>query len=89
MDKEEMWQAVLAQLQFNTSPANFATWFQNTQILSKEDGHVVVSTPNNFSKEWIEGKYHKLIAKILHNLDQEIKEIKYVVGGGADRKSVV
>ncbi len=79
MENEETWQAVLAQLQFHISPANFATWLQNTRILSKNDGQVIISAPNNFSKEWIESKYHKLISKILHNLDPEFKDIKYVV----------
>lgn len=80
-----MWQAVLAQIQFHASPANFATWFQNTNILEKKDGGVIISTPNNFSKEWLEGKYHKLICRILHNLDEEIKEVKYVVSSGGLR----
>lgn len=77
MTKEELWQAVLAQVQFNMSPANFATWFKNTKILDKTGEKVIVSVPNNFSKEWLENKYNKSILKILRDLDQEIKEIKY------------
>lgn len=87
MNPQEMWQAVLAQLQFHTSPANFATWFKNTFILKKEGNTVVVSTPNTFSKEWIENKYHKLISKILKNLDDEIKEVKYVVNREVQNKN--
>lgn len=79
MNKEELWEAVLAQIQFNTSPANFATWFKKTKISSKKGGEVVVSVPNNFSKDWLKNKYHKLILKILHNLDSDIKEINYKV----------
>jgi len=79
MNQEELWQALLAQIQFNISKANFATWFKNTGILSKKEGQVLVSVPNNFSKEWLENKYNKVIFKILHNLDEEIKEVKYAV----------
>jgi len=79
MDKEELWQALLAQIQFNISKANFATWFKNTNIISKKNGEVVIGVPNHFSKEWLENKYHKLIFKILKSLDEEIKEIKYSV----------
>ena len=61
MTKEELWQATLAQLQFQISQANFATWLKNTYILAKKGGQVVVSVPNNFSKEWLENKYHKLL----------------------------
>lgn len=79
MSNDELWQALLAQIQFNISKANFATWFKNTGIFSKKEGEIVVSVPNNFSKEWLENKYNKTILKILHNLDDSIKEIKYSV----------
>jgi chromosomal replication initiator protein len=80
MAKEELWQAVLAQVQLNISQANFATWFKNTEIVSQEENQVVVSVPNSFAKEWLENKYGKIILKILHSLDEEIKEVKYTVG---------
>ena len=79
MTKEELWQATLAQLQFQISQANFATWLKNTYILAKKGGQVVVSVPNNFSKEWLENKYNKLIFKILRNLDNEVREVNYTV----------
>lgn len=82
MLKEELWQAVLAQLQFQISPANFATWLKNTYILSKKDGQLLVSVPNNFSKEWLENKYNKLIFHIIRDLDTEVKEVKYTVEKG-------
>ncbi len=80
MNNDELWQAVLAQIQLNISSANFATWFKNTQITSKKNGEVLVSVPNSFAKEWLEQKYNKFIYKILHSLDEEIKEIRYEVG---------
>jgi len=80
MTKEELWQAVLAQVQLTISQANFATWFKNTGVVSKEGSKVVVSVPNSFAKEWLENKYDKIIIKILRSLDEEIKEVKYAVG---------
>ncbi len=80
MSNEELWQAVLAQIQLNISPANFATWFKNTEIVSQKDGRVIISTPNSFVKEWLENKYRKNIIKILHNLDEQIKEVVFEIG---------
>lgn len=80
MTKEELWQAVLAQVQLNISQANFATWFKNTKILSQEDGEIIISVPNSFVKEWLEQKYNKIVFKILHGLDEDIKEVKYIIG---------
>ncbi|MCH8049029.1 chromosomal replication initiator protein DnaA [Patescibacteria group bacterium] len=79
MSKEELWQAALEQLQFQISPANFATWLKNTYILSQKDGQLLISVPNNFSKEWLENKYNKIIFHIIRGLDIEVKEIKYTV----------
>jgi chromosomal replication initiator protein len=80
MNGQDLWQSVLAQIQLIVSPANFSTWFKNTDISEKKDGVIVISVPNLFTKEWIEKKYHKEIVKILHSLGENVKEIKYVVG---------
>ena len=80
MSNEELWQTVLAQVQLNISPANFATWFKNTEITSQKEGQVSVSAPNSFVKEWLENKYGKNILKILHSLDERIKEVSFEIG---------
>ncbi len=78
--KEELWQAVLAQTQLTISQANFATWFRDTKIVSQEKNQIIVSVPNSFAREWLENKYGKTILKILHGLDEEIKEVQYKIG---------
>ncbi|HEY0090495.1 MAG TPA: DnaA N-terminal domain-containing protein, partial [Candidatus Lokiarchaeia archaeon] len=80
MTNEELWQAVLAQTQLNISQANFATWFKNTEIISQKGGKITVLVPNSFAKEWLENKYNKTILKTLHELSEEIKEVKYIIG---------
>ena len=80
MTTEELWQAVLAQIQLDISPANFATWFKNTGIVNLKEGEAIVSVPNSFAKEWLEQKYNKNILKILRDLNDEIKEVSYILG---------
>lgn len=46
----------------------------------------MVSVPNNFSKEWLENKYNKLIFHIIHDLNAEIREIRYAVGAPSQQK---
>lgn len=87
MNEKELWQSILAQVQFQISQANFATWFRNTKISEIKGGQMIVSVPNNFSKEWLENKYHKVLLKILYKLSPEIKEIKYVVGAAQPLKT--
>ena len=79
MNNEELWQAILSQIQLNISKANFSTWFKNTNILSREKGSIIIGVPNSFSKEWLEKKYNKLILKGLQDLNERVKNIEYKV----------
>ena len=80
MDKEQIWQAVLGEIELNISRANFTTWFKNTFISSFENGEVVICVPNAFTKAWLEKKYHQEIYKALQNVSEaEIQNITYKV----------
>ena len=63
MDTSSAWQTVLGELEVSLSKANFTTWFKNTKLLSANGGQVVIGVPNIFTKEWLENKYHKQIAR--------------------------
>jgi chromosomal replication initiator protein len=89
MKKQDLWQAVLAQIELNVSPANFATWFKNTEILSKNNEKIVISVPNSFVKEWLENKYQKEILRIIHSLDAKIKKIDFLVNKVALKPSLI
>ena len=80
MTNEELWKAVLGEMELSLTKANFITWFRNTSILSKDKSAVVVSVPNGFIKEWLENKFNKRILQSIRNLTPEIREIKYLIG---------
>ncbi len=79
MNTQELWQAVMAQIQLDISSANYSTWFKNTSLDDVKKGKAIVTAPNSFVKEWLANKYHKKIFKILYNLDSNIKEVDYAV----------
>lgn len=79
MNKEELWQSALTEIELSISKANFSTWFRNTSIISKKDGVVLLSVPNSFTKEWLENKYNRLVLRSLRNLTSEIKDIKFTI----------
>ena len=80
MTKEELWKAVLGEMELSLSKANFTTWLKNTSITSHEEDLIVVSTPNGFIKEWLQNKFHKQILNSVQKLAPEVREIKYLVG---------
>ncbi|MBI2462932.1 MAG: chromosomal replication initiator protein DnaA [Candidatus Spechtbacteria bacterium] len=79
MNPNELWQAALADIELQISPANYITWFRNTSITAKNDGEVIIAVPSGFAKEWLENKYHKHILKAIRTLAPEIKEISYII----------
>jgi len=81
MNTNELWQAVLGELELTLSKPNFTTWFKNTFIANAQDGEAVVCVPNTFTKAWLEKKYHTSIVKSLqHVTNGTIKKIvSYII----------
>ncbi|MBI4812547.1 chromosomal replication initiator protein DnaA [Candidatus Falkowbacteria bacterium] len=80
MNNEQLWQAVLGEIELILSKANFTTWFKNTFISSCEEDKLIVGVPNTFTKAWLEKKYHKEISVAMENIrGKKIKEIFYKV----------
>jgi len=80
MNNEQVWQAVLGEIEISLSRANFVTWFKDTFISSFENNRAVVCVPNAFVKKWLEEKYHKSIISALQNVvKQEVVEIIYKI----------
>ena len=86
MNTNQLWQTVLSEIELQISRPNFLTWLKNSQLCDKKDtGEVIIGLSNNFAKEWVENKYHKIIFEILKNNDDSIKKIEYVV---MDQKNI-
>ncbi len=80
MNKEELWQATLGELELLISKANFTTWFKNTFISHYTNDKVTIGVPNAFTKTWLENKYHDSILKALKNITSDkVSEIDYQV----------
>lgn len=80
MTNEQLWQAVLGELELLVSRANFSTWFKDTSIASLEEDRVVIRVPNAFTKAWLEKKYNVCIVKALQNIThQSVREVYYKV----------
>ncbi len=80
MNNQQLWQAILGNLEISLSKANFNTWFKNTSIVEKGENHIAISVPSAFNRDWISAKYHSEMLKALKSLAPEIREIRYLVG---------
>ncbi len=80
MTNEELWKAVLGEMELSLSRAHFTTWFKNTSVVSRDPSVVCVSVPNGFVREWLENKYNRQILSSVRKLVPDVREVKYIVG---------
>ncbi len=79
MEKEKLWKKILTEVQLNISEASFNTWFKNTKLDSFENDKLKITVPNLYTKEWLKNKHNETIIKAVKNLNQEIKEVEYII----------
>jgi chromosomal replication initiator protein len=84
--KNELWQAVLGEVELSVSHASFVTWFKNTQLLTLEDERLVVGVPNVFIKQQLERKFNDLIKGIVQKNGVNPKVIDYKIHSVATRQ---
>ncbi len=78
-DTVELWSTCLASIEPQVTKANFSTWFKNTHISKVEDGIVHVGVPNEFVKEWMLGKYQKMVLKAIVERADHIRGVEFVI----------
>lgn len=79
LDNTQLWEHTLQGLEQELSRANFSTWFKNTAIIKQHDGVVTVGVPNEFVKDWLQNKFHKMILRFLRGTSDQVRNLEYVV----------
>ena len=79
MDTKELWKNCLSGIEADVSKANFSTWFKNTSILKEEMGVIYVGVPNEFVRDWLKNKYHKLITKTIAGAYENMRAVEYTI----------
>ncbi len=79
MDIKELWKNCLLEIETGVSKANFSTWFKNTSIIKEDMGIIYVGVPNEFVRDWLKNKYHKLITKTIADSYENMRAVEYVI----------
>lgn len=77
MEQDDVWQAVLGELEVTLSRGNFVTWLKNTSLVKAEDGLVVIGVANVFIKQHLQKKYGDLITETLSKHGVKVNQIEY------------
>ncbi len=76
---DDLWQAVLGEIELTVSHGSFVTWFKNTRLLKNKDGTYVVGVPNVFIKQQLEHKYNELVNQMLVKNGATPEAIEYKI----------
>ena len=79
IDTKELWKNCLVEIEADVSKANFSTWFKNTSILKEDSGVIYIGVPNEFVRDWLQNKYHKLITKTIANFFDTMRAVEYSI----------
>jgi chromosomal replication initiator protein len=79
MNTKQLWKNCLAEIETGISKANFSTWFKNTSIIKEEVGIIYIGVPNEFVRDWLMNKYHKLITKTIADEYENMRAVEYVI----------
>src|SRR3989344_2727022 len=79
MNVKQLWKNCLLQIEAGMSRANFSTWFKNTSIIKEDTGIIYIGVRNEFVRDWLMNKYHKLITKTIADEYENMRAVEYVI----------
>ncbi len=74
-----VWENVLAEIEQKISAANFSTWFQNTSLLSTDNGTIIIGVKNSFYVKQLRSKFLDVITTALTNNGVTVNSIDFEV----------
>lgn len=74
-----VWENALAEIEQQISPDNFSTWFQDTTLISTEDGHVIIGVKNSFFTKQLRTKFLDVITSALKKNNIEVLDVDFQV----------
>jgi chromosomal replication initiator protein len=85
VQQDDIWQAVLGEIEVSLSRGSFVTWFKNTCLVKQEDDVTIVGVSNIFVKQHLEKKYGDLIIATLRKQGASVDHIEYKITPAAGR----
>jgi len=76
---ETLWNEVAARLRGALNENTFQTWFADAEGRELSDDTFVISVPNDFTREWIEGHFHGLIRAAVRDTTGQKRRIHIAV----------
>jgi len=79
MQADKIWLAALGELQIQVSRANYNTWLKDSRGIDYADGIFTVAVPTAFIAEWLKGRLHSVVCRIVSTITGKTTEVAFQV----------
>ncbi|MGN8647659.1 chromosomal replication initiator protein DnaA [Gracilibacillus sp. HCP3S3_G5_1] len=76
---EDLWRNTLELIKDKVSKPSYDTWLKNTSVDQLKEDTVIISAPNEFTRDWLESRYTTIIADALYELTGAKLAVKFVI----------
>jgi len=77
---QQAWGSVLTQLQTDMPRASYETWVLGTEALGLENDVLLVSTRNEYARDWLESRLTSTIQRLLVGILNRSISVQFIVG---------
>ncbi len=85
---EIIWQEALNIIRQDLNVPTFKSFFEPTVPIGINENTLVISTPNSFTKDWLESRYTALIKKALFKVVNRELDVKFTIKGVGEEPSM-
>lgn len=75
----DLWDQVLINIEKKVSKPSFDTWLKFTKAHVLQGDTMIVTAPNEFARDWLEGRYSQLISGLLYEIIGEDLNVKFII----------
>ena len=61
--------------------ASFDTWVRDTEVVSCEDGRLVIGTGNSYARDWLESRLASTVNRLLVSVLNTSVSVHFIVNG--------
>ena len=73
----DVWKNALEFIEQQISAANYSTWFENTSLISSENGEIKIGVKNSFHIKQLRTRYSELITTALNNNNVKVESLDF------------
>src|ERR1700730_15784645 len=76
---DEVWQQAMPRIERQLTKPSFEAFFKHMRPMALNQNVFVISVPSLFAKEWLEGRYRRLITETLQEILRHGVDVEFVV----------